>query len=280
MNDILQGYRDSAEGPYDIPLLLLPFALVSGVFGVLFCGVGIAVIALLKFFPVFCRGYVWMCNWFDRASELAKICCPCLLVAALGWPAFAVAGLAFVLPTGFVVGAWATVTYFAKGPGILPALLWSYTIVRGFDRATSKLAFGVEHTCLPDLERQRGSAQPSSTQPPLLPEPYQPPQHVPDTTGASAYASAPGNGEQFTPTAPPAGFTPVLSATPIPSPVPLNINAIWDSFFAACAIHTHQAVVEGLVSREEIDDQEPFLYIGIPALTIFRGFIVGGSCRS
>ncbi len=40
-----------------------------------------------------------------------------------------------------------------------------------------------------------------------------------------------------------------------------------------------EAIASGLVTRDECADLEAFLFIGIPAITIFHGLVVSATCQ-
>lgn len=53
-----------------------------------------------------------------------------------------------------------------------------------------------------------------------------------------------------------------LGLLPAPSSRYININTIFDSLFASCAIHAHEAIASGLIARDDVESLEPFVFIG------------------
>lgn len=47
-----------------------------------------------------------------------------------------------------------------------------------------------------------------------------------------------------------------------PSSRYININTIFDSLFASCAIHAHDAIASGSIARDDVESLEPFVFIG------------------
>ena len=57
-------------------------------------------------------------------------------------------------------------------------------------------------------------------------------------------------------------WCPFLGLLPAPSSRYININTIFDSLFASCAIHAHEAIASGLIARDDVESLEPFVFIG------------------
>jgi len=55
--------------------------------------------------------------------------------------------------------------------------------------------------------------------------------------------------------------------------VPANMDDIWTSFFNRAYEVGFQAVQSGLLTNDEILDQEPFLYLGLPGATVLDAII-------
>lgn len=50
----------------------------------------------------------------------------------------------------------------------------------------------------------------------------------------------------------------------------ISIITIWDSFFEMCTIYTREAVRENLVTQDDIECCEPYLYTGLPSFIVLR----------
>mmetsp|Transcript_43222 Transcript_43222/g.97687 ORF Transcript_43222/g.97687 Transcript_43222/m.97687 type:complete len:203 (+) Transcript_43222:481-1089(+) len=50
----------------------------------------------------------------------------------------------------------------------------------------------------------------------------------------------------------------------------MAMDAIWNSFFCACALALNEAVEAGWVAREDVEDSEPYLFLGVPGLVLFN----------
>jgi hypothetical protein len=56
-----------------------------------------------------------------------------------------------------------------------------------------------------------------------------------------------------------------------PGPVStVSLAEIWDSFFKVCEEYIKEAVKEKLVSVDDIESMEPYLFIGLPSFVVFR----------
>ena len=51
----------------------------------------------------------------------------------------------------------------------------------------------------------------------------------------------------------------------------LGVTTVWNSFFNQCYTLGCEARQTGLITKEECEDQEPFLFLGLPALVIYAG---------
>jgi hypothetical protein len=49
-----------------------------------------------------------------------------------------------------------------------------------------------------------------------------------------------------------------------------------DSLFASCAIHAHEAIKSGLITRDDVESLEPFVYIGMYFVCMHLVFGWGG----
>ncbi|XWV24741.1 putative membrane protein At3g27390 [Tupanvirus deep ocean] len=50
----------------------------------------------------------------------------------------------------------------------------------------------------------------------------------------------------------------------------ISIVDIWDNFFKTCTEYTREAITERLVNGTDIEDMEPYLFIGLPSFVVFR----------
>ena len=62
----------------------------------------------------------------------------------------------------------------------------------------------------------------------------------------------------------------------------VNVNDVFDAFYASCCVHVKNAIAEGQLSRGDVEDLEPYLFIGVPAVAIFSALRVRGGvvCRA
>jgi hypothetical protein len=52
----------------------------------------------------------------------------------------------------------------------------------------------------------------------------------------------------------------------------ISMINIWNTFFQICEIYTRKALMENLISLEDIETLEPYLFIGLPSLIMFKVF--------
>ena len=57
----------------------------------------------------------------------------------------------------------------------------------------------------------------------------------------------------------------------LPAARRLGVTTVWNSFFNQCYTLGCEARQTGLITKEECEDQEPFLFLGLPALVIYAG---------
>lgn len=288
MREVLSEYRGAlrdGQGRYDIWLIEVPIALAVAGVGMVYAGLMVTVLSTLKLLPAMVSGYVRLCSSYSRLNTgLMMLSFPLFATALVVWPALCIGGYAFVCVGGLLYGSWAFKVYFSDG--LLYSLWLVHDGVREFDGFSNEAIFNSrtdECTCICKLPEPRRSARDSwetvQRQPSVLLEPSARRRSLlPNRNGSALDLETSSIGhndntrESILSAHSAERSAPLLSRST--SETILNINAVWDSFFAACTIHSVDALREHLITRDEILDMESFLFIGIPSLTMFRGFVV------
>jgi hypothetical protein len=58
----------------------------------------------------------------------------------------------------------------------------------------------------------------------------------------------------------------------------LNINEILDAVYASCTIHIDEATRTGVISVDDVESLEPFIFIGVPSVVLFNAIRVRNPC--
>ena len=280
---------------YEISLLKVPFGLLVMALGVAVAFVGVAIIALLKLIPVIFQGYADLTRRFMQAPKLPLLLFPFTLTVLVCWPAVCIALCVLAPVLSAFLGALCIKPFFDED--VRMAAWTVYDTVRSFDILTNNfICDESEKSCIPVwVKPPSRHPQPASRW--NTGTAAAPVSHA--QTSATGAVSATGkqparrlvnSGEAKT-SSEQSGVSPdkttlvqhvqqpvsmrnVFGLMATPQDNVLQIDTLWDSFFEACTTTTGYAITKGYVTAGDVSAEKPYLTLGIPALTIFRGLTV------
>ncbi len=268
---IYGGFMDELKDPnynghvYEISFCEIIIGLILAVIGLIVNLICTTIIVVTKCIPtIFKLGREITSGWCQIRGCLFQCCTLCWVVAIILMSLACIVAIPVSILIGMVYGIWGPITVLYKSDNILKGfkdgLKNIFHTIYEFDDLSNKMIFGDKNgACMfACFKCETNEVMPSdnSNASRFPSSPSHPPSYI-DSANDSNYPNYP-------------NYIQPNENSPIIAKERVDVMTIWKSFFDMCEIHGAEAINEGLCSKDDFNELEPYIIIGLPSLVIIR----------